>query len=282
MASFGERLAGALDSRGPLCLGIDPHAFLLAEWGLSDDAAGLRELSLRAVDAAAGVIGVVKPQVAFFERHGAAGYSVLEEVLASARAAGLLVIADVKRGDVGSTVAAYGEAWLTPGSPLEADAMTIVAYQGLGSLSDPIERAVAYGKGLFVLAATSNPEAAATQTAEVTTGEFAGRSVAAGIVSGVEHLNANAARLGSVGVVLGATVRLADYGITTSDLAHTPILAPGFGEQGASLGDLPALFGAVRNNVVANVGRSVLRAGASGIRDELILRSDEVRQAVSR
>lgn len=282
MTSFGDRLAGVLHDRGPLCLGIDPHAFLLAEWGLRDDASGLRELSLRAVDAAASVIGIVKPQIAFFERHGAAGYSVLEEVLAAARAAGLLVIADVKRGDVGSTVAAYGEAWLTAGSPLEADAMTIVAYQGLGSLSDPIERAVAYGKGLFVLAATSNPEAAATQTAEVRSGEFAGGSVAAGIVSGVEQLNARATSLGSVGVVLGATVRLADYGITTSALAHTPVLAPGFGEQGASLGDLPELFGAARDNVIANVGRSVLRTGAAGMRDELILRCDEVRQAGSR
>ena len=114
-------------------------------------AEGAREFGLRCVDAAAGRIGIVKPQVAFYERHGAAGYAALEDVLRAARDAGLIVIADVKRGDIGSTVGAYGEAWLTPGSPLEADAMTVVAYQGVGSLEDPIGRARAYGKGLFVL-----------------------------------------------------------------------------------------------------------------------------------
>lgn len=282
MIGFGDRLARTLADRGPLCLGIDPHNFLLADWGLTDDAAGVREFSLRSVDAAAAVIGIVKPQVAFFERHGAAGYAVLEEVLAAARAAGLLVIADVKRGDVGSTVAAYGEAWLTPGSSLEADAMTIVAYQGLGSLDDPVARAEANGKGLFVLAATSNPEASATQTARLGSGEFAGQSVAAGIVSGVEQLNSSADGVGSVGVVLGATVRLEDYGIDVAQLRKTPILAPGFGEQGARIADLPTLFGSAAGTVIANVGRSVLRAGSAGVRDELISLTHELREAGSR
>lgn len=281
MSGFGDRVADILSDRGPLCLGIDPHPYLLQHWRLGDNAAGLRELSLRAVDAAAGVIGIVKPQIAFFERHGAAGYAVLEEVLAAARSAGLLVIADVKRGDIGSTVAAYAEAWLTPGSPLEADAMTVVAYQGLGSLADPIARAESNGKGVFVLAATSNPEAAEIQTARAASGEFVGRSVAAGIVSGVKEFNSTAERLGSVGVVLGATVSLDDYGIDLSELVSTPILAPGFGEQGARLEDLSTLFAGARGNVIANVGRLVLGAGADGIRHELVLLSGEARQAQS-
>lgn len=260
MAEFGARLAATLSDRGGLCLGIDPHAFLLAEWGLPDSADGVREFALRCVDAAASTIGIVKPQIAFFERHGAAGYAALEETLAAARAAGLLVIADVKRGDIGSTVAAYAEAWLTPGSPLEADAMTVVAYQGLGSLGEPLARASAHGKGLFVLAATSNPEAVAIQTARIGSQENHGMTVAAGIVAGVELLNV-AQPLGSVGVVIGATVRLADYGIPASSLPHTPILAPGFGEQGALLADLPALFGPTAPHVVANVGRGLLRSG---------------------
>ncbi len=269
MADFGTRLAGVIADRGALCLGIDPHAFLLAEWGLADDAAGVREFALTAVDAATGIVGIVKPQIAFFERHGARGYAVLEEVLAAARAAGLLVIADVKRGDVGSTLAAYGEAWLTPGSALEADAMTMVAYQGLGSLGDPLSRAAQYGKGLFVLAATSNPEAAATQTAQIVRGEFARRSVAAGIVDGVRELNAGAATLGNVGVVLGATVHLDDYGIDRDALSRTPILAPGFGEQGARLGDIARLYGSVASQVVANVGRAALRVGSARLPSEL-------------
>ena len=281
MLSFGERLDRVFATRGQLCLGIDPHSFLLAEWGLPDTAEGVREFGLRAVDAAAGVIGIVKPQVAFFEQHGSAGYAALEEVLAAARAAELLVIADVKRGDVGSTVAAYAAAWLTPGSPLEADAMTVAAYQGVGSLAEPVAQAMAHGKGLFVLAATSNPESVNTQTALLDRGEFEGMTVAASIVAGVDELNA-ADHLGSVGVVIGATVTAADYGISAGRLAYTPILAPGFGEQGALVADLPDLYAEVSGNVIANVGRSVLRAGRDGITGELARQAAELREVLAR
>ena len=269
MLSFGERLDAVFTTSGRLCLGIDPHAFLLEEWSLPDSAAGAREFGLRCVDVAAGVVGIVKPQVAFFERFGSAGFVALEAVLAAARGAGLLVIADAKRGDVGSTVAAYGAAWLTPGSALEADAMTLAAYQGVGSLTDVIDLANAGGKGLFVLAATSNPESVDTQTAVLGRGEYRGRTVAAGIVEEVQSLNSPAPGLGSIGVVIGATVRSADYGIDASSLSKTPVLAPGFGEQGALIAELPALFGVVSGNVIANLGRSVLRAGPDGARIEL-------------
>ena len=269
MLSFGERLDAVFTTSGRLCLGIDPHAFLLEEWSLPDSAAGAREFGLRCVDVAAGVVGIVKPQVAFFERFGSAGFVALEAVLSAARGAGLLVIADAKRGDVGSTVAAYGAAWLTPGSALEADAMTLAAYQGVGSLTDVIDLANAGGKGLFVLAATSNPESVDTQTAVLGRGEYHGRTVAAGIVEEVQSLNSPARGLGSIGVVIGATVRSADYGIDASSLSKTPVLAPGFGEQGALIAELPALFGPVSGNVIANLGRSVLRAGPDGARIEL-------------
>ena len=278
--SFGERLSAVFADRGHLCLGIDPHTFLLEGWGLPDTPGGVREFSLRAVEAAAGAVGIVKPQVAFFERHGSAGYAVLEEVLAVARAAGLLVIADAKRGDVGSTVAAYGASWLTPGSPLEADAMTVSAYQGVGSLREVVDLASAGGKGLFVLAATSNPESVEGQTAVRDRGEFSGRTVAAGIVEEVHQLNA--ATPGSVGVVIGATVRVADYGIDADHLSSTPILAPGFGEQGAMLSDVRALYGAVASNVIANVGRGVLRSGPDGVAGELARQADELREALAR
>lgn len=280
MAEFGARLAAVLRDRGGLCLGIDPHAFLLEQWALPDTAAGVREFALRCVDAAAGTIGIVKPQIAFFERHGSAGYAVLEETLAAARAAGLIVIADVKRGDIGSTVGAYAEAWLTPGSPLEADAMTIVAYQGLGSLNGPIETAAGHGKGLFVLAATSNPEALEVQRALIAVGDHSGSTVAAGIVAGVETLNADQP-LGSVGVVIGATVRLTDAGIPVTALRSTPILAPGFGEQGAVISDLPALFGPVAGNVVANVGRAILRTGSAGVAEALAAQALELRRVTA-
>jgi orotidine-5'-phosphate decarboxylase len=254
--TFADRLSSVVGAAGPLCVGIDPHASLLAEWGLPDNADGARTFGLRVVDAVAGRAGVVKPQVAFYERHGAAGYAALEDVLSAARAAGLLAIADVKRGDIDTSVDAYGEAWLSPGSPLEADAMTAVAYQGLGSLDPVIARAAAAGKGIFVLAATSNPEAAVTQKAI----RSDGLSVAAGLVADIRDRDS-----GSLGVVIGATIDLADYGLDGAALGDLPILGPGFGAQGAAIGDVTALFGAAAPRVLVAVSRSVLGAGPDGL-----------------
>jgi orotidine-5'-phosphate decarboxylase len=260
---FGPRLLRVFGASGHLCVGIDPHPYLLAEWGLTDSAKGLREFGLRVVEAAAGRAGIVKPQVAFFERHGSKGYEALEHTLSAARDAGLLVIADAKRGDLGTSVEAYAQAWLTPGAPLEADAMTVSAYQGVGSLEAPMILAREHGKGLFVLAATSNPEAFATQTAVVASGEHVARTVAASIVAGVNK--SNVAPLGSFGVVLGATVTLADFGLSDGDLAATPILAPGFGFQGAGVQSLRSTYGAAAANAIVSSSRGILEAGHGGI-----------------
>jgi orotidine-5'-phosphate decarboxylase len=252
---LATRIAAVAAEHGALCLGIDPHAALLRGWGLGDDAAGVREFGLRCVEAASGRIGIVKPQIAFFERHGSAGYAALEEVLAAERAAGLITIAEVKRGDVGSTVDAYGEAWLTPGSPLEADAMTAVAYQGFGSLDGVLARAGAHGKGVFVLAATSNPESAEVQTLRTPDGDtIAQRMVRSAAMTG-----------GVAGVVVGATVDLGAVGIEPEVLAGIPVLAPGFGAQGAALADAPATFGAALGAVIPSVSRAILGAGPEGI-----------------
>jgi len=262
VTSFGARLAAAMDAHGALCIGIDPHAALLAQWGLADDAAGARELALRVVDAAATSVGIVKPQVAFFERFGSAGYAVLEEAIAAARAAGLLVIADAKRGDVGSTMAAYGAAWLGEGSPLRSDAMTAVAFQGLGSL-DPV--VASGGGGVFVLAATSNPEGEALQGSR----HESGRTVSAQLVHEVASRNAGATRFGDLGVVIGATRPLTATGIDPDQLTRTPILAPGFGAQGARLSELEHLFGTAAPSVIPTVSRSVLGAGPDGVRSAI-------------
>ena len=126
---------------------------------------------MRVVDAAAGRVGIVKPQVSFFERFGAAGFIALEQVLAAARAADLIVIADAKRGDIGTTMDAYAEAWLTPGAPLEADAMTVNPFLGIGTLEGTFRLAEDSGKGVFVLAATSNPDAFTAQRATLEGGQ---------------------------------------------------------------------------------------------------------------
>ena len=277
MTSFGKRLTAVFADKGHLCVGIDPHSYLLTEWGYADDANGLREFGLRVVEASAGAVGIVKPQVAFFERHGSAGYAALEDVIAAARAAGLLVIADAKRGDVGSTVEAYAQSWLTPGSPLEADAMTISAFQGLGSIDAPHELALANGKGLFVLAATSNPESFSVQGARVASGA----TVSASIIDGVHTWNrAENQSLGSVGVVIGATVDFGEFGIDGSPLALTPILAPGLGAQGAKFSDVGRIYGAAASNVIVSASRSILAAGPSGLAAAVTAQAAEVRAAL--
>lgn len=261
MQRFGDLLAAGVAERGPLCVGVDPHPYLLKAWGLTDAPSSLVEFGLATVAAAAGRVAAIKPQVAFFERHGSKGYAALESVLAAAREAGLIVIADAKRGDVGTSVAAYGEAWLAPGSPLEADALTVSAYQGLGSLSDVITLARDAGKGLFLLCATSNPEAAVVQRAVTETGA----TVASLIADEVAALNADDAT-GSFGLVIGATIERESFGLRLD--SRTPILAPGFGAQGGTLDRLGDLY-PTDAPVLASVSRSVLQAGPGGLADAI-------------
>lgn len=259
---FGVRLHAAMQSRGPLCVGIDPHPGLLSAWGLPDDADGLERFSLTVVEALADRVAVLKPQVAFFERHGSRGVAVLERVLAEAASAGALTIADAKRGDIGSTMAAYADAFVGKGSPLAADAVTASPYLGFGSLRPLLDLAAQTGRGVFVLGLTSNPEGASVQHAIGADG----RSVAAAILDAVREENAPARRagepLGSVGAVVGATI---GAGITERlgvDLGvHGPLLAPGIGAQGATAADLEAVFGAARSAVLPSSSREVLGAG---------------------
>ncbi|MFI9362101.1 orotidine-5'-phosphate decarboxylase [Kitasatospora sp. NPDC053057] len=255
LAPFGARLRQALDTRGQLCVGIDPHASLLSAWGLGDDLAGLETFSRTVVEALADRVAVLKPQAAFFERFGSKGVAVLEKSVEEARAAGALVLMDAKRGDIGSTMAAYAEAFLSPASPLFSDAVTVSPYLGFGSLRPALDLAREQGCGVFALALTSNPEGAEVQRAVGADGE----PVAASVLRQLAAENADAAPLGSFGAVVGAT--LADAGV---DLAiNGPLLAPGIGAQGATMADLPRVFGASVINVVPSVSRDVLKHGPS-------------------
>ena len=282
--SFGARLRAAMDQYGPLCVGIDPHAPLLEQWGLSQDADGVRAFGLAVVGAAAGRVGVVKPQVAFFERFGSKGFAALEEVMSAARAAGLIVLADAKRGDIGSTMAGYASAWLEPGSPLESDAVTVSPYLGPDSLHETLTTAVRADKGVFVLAATSNPEAAALQTAHTTdVAAVDGQTVAQRVARDVTALNSSDAfggGLGPVGLVIGATVERSQFGLEDGMLSSTPILAPGFGAQGATPDDLISRFGALAANVLASESRSILGAGPDGIADAIVARAAQYQEVL--
>jgi orotidine-5'-phosphate decarboxylase len=268
---FGVRLGQAVAARGPLCVGIDPHAALLRDWGLPDDPGGLERFARTAVAALADRVAVVKPQSAFFERFGSRGIAVLERVLADIRAAGALALLDVKRGDIGSTMTAYAAAYLDPASPLAADAVTASPYLGFGSLQPMFDAARAAGAGVFVLARTSNPEGAEVQQAVGPDG----RTVAQRILAGIAERNAaelaaagpepdeqhsGGLRLGSVGAVVGATLGSA---ASPDELAglRGPILAPGLGAQGATVADLPGVFGAALPAVLPAASREVLRHG---------------------
>jgi orotidine-5'-phosphate decarboxylase len=254
METFGVRLHRATAERGPLCVGIDPHAALLSRWGLPDTVDGLERFARTVVDALADRVAVLKPQSAFFERFGSRGIAVLESTIRQSREAGALVLLDVKRGDIGSTVAAYAEAYLDPSSPVYADAVTASPYLGVGSLGPMFETAAAHGGGVFVLALTSNPEGPAVQHAVGADG----RTVAQTIIDEISQLNAGAEPLGSIGAVVGATI-----GETGHDLSaiNGPLLAPGLGAQGATPADLRAVFGRSLPDVLPSYSREVLGHG---------------------
>jgi orotidine-5'-phosphate decarboxylase len=254
MESFGERLHRAVAVRGPLCVGIDPHPSLLELWGLPDDATGLERFARTVVDALADRVAVLKPQSAFFERFGSRGIHVLESTIRHSREAGAIVLLDVKRGDIGSTMAAYASAYLDPASPLCADAITLSPYLGMGSLQPAFDMAAAHGGGVFVLALTSNPEGRAVQHAVAADG----RTVAQTVIDGISQVNTGVRPLGSLGLVVGATVGDTGHDLST---VNGPLLAPGLGAQGATPDGLRTVFGASLPNVLPSYSRDVLAAG---------------------
>jgi orotidine-5'-phosphate decarboxylase len=253
MITYGSRLSAAIAERGPLCVGIDPHPAILRDWGLGLDASGLERCARGTVEALGELVPVFKPQSAFFEAYGAAGVAVLERTLADIRSAGALSLLDVKRGDIGSTMDAYAAAYLTDGSPLAADAATLSPYLGFGSLHGAIATATAHGRGVYILALTSNPEARMVQHAIAADGRPVGQL----IVDEAAALNIGA-DLGSIGIVVGATI-----GATSVDFSRVngPILAPGIGAQGATATDLQTVFGAALPLVLPSASREILMAG---------------------
>lgn len=263
-AAFGDRLAKAMAERGPLCVGIDPHPNLLEQWGLEDSAAGLAAFTEAVYEGCAPFAAALKPQVALFERHGSAGLAVLEALFARAAADGVLIVADAKRGDIGSTMKAYADAWLGSSSPLGTDSVTLSPYLGFESLRPALDLANENDRGTFVLALTSNPEGKSVQhvgAASESEGAVAKRIIAAATA---ENASRQWEQMGPCGLVVGATVgqALVDLGIDLS-LFNGPILSPGYGAQGASAADLYRVFAGVESQVLVNSSRGVLAAGPS-------------------
>ncbi len=283
--TFSRKLETAFTGFGQLCVGIDPHAELLDEHGFDQSPDGLFSFSMQMLEDLSGVVGIVKPQVSFYERFGSHGFAVLEKVLYEASRAGFLVIADAKRGDIGTTMAAYTSAWLDKDAPFICDALTVNPYLGVGALLPAVTASLERGKGLFVLSATSNPEAISLQSAKQND-----LSVARSVADEVALLNGQTAQskvsFGSVGLVLGATVDLASLGLANlnqhSEHHKTPILAPGFGAQGAKLSEARTIFGSDADSVVYSISRTALRNGLVNLSNTIESDKEELLQALTK
>ncbi|QFQ02409.1 orotidine 5'-phosphate decarboxylase [Corynebacterium urogenitale] len=265
--TFGERFLARAEKFGQVCVGMDPHASILENWGLEGSVEGLKEFSRLCVEAFEDTACVVKPQVAFYEAFGSAGFAVLEDSIRALRAQGVLIVSDAKRGDIGSTMAGYAHAWLSDDSPLVSDAVTVSPWLGFGSLDPVFELAEATGRGAIVLAATSNPEAPEVQRSRPYrenngVGEY---TLAQYVVDNVAERNSRHEGAGNLGVVVGATVD------SPPDLRNINgmILMPGVGAQGGTMEDVRRIAGSSVSLVSPNVSRGVLREGpkVSALRD---------------
>ncbi|MGK9230842.1 orotidine-5'-phosphate decarboxylase [Inquilinus limosus] len=259
MASFAERFADLSIDRSPLCLGLDPSAELLQHWGLADDPAGLRTFCSRVLEAADGLVAVVKPQSGFFERFGPDGMAELASACAQIRSRGALCLIDAKRGDVAGTMAGYAAAMLGADSGFGGDAVTVSAYLGFGALRPVFDRAAATGTGVFVVVQSSNPEGRALQAAR----NLDGRTVAEALADEISAWNAALGRgVGPLGAVVGATIDPAATALIDR-LPQSLILAPGVGPQGAEMTDVAAKFRSARGRILPIVSRAALREGPS-------------------
>ena len=274
MASFGERLSQVFKDKGQLCVGIDPSNSQLLRWGLEVNASGARDFSFELIDSAASSVGIVKPQIAFFEQFGSKGFKVLEEVLDRAKNAGLVVVADAKRGDIGSTMEGYANAWIANDGVFFCDALTVSPYLGPKGLLDTAHLAIKNQRGLFVLAATSNPEAISLQQAK-----DGFQTVASKAVEFAKSLSTG--ELGSIGVVIGATIQLEDFGISEQSLVKVPVLMPGFGSQGVDLKSARNLFPQIRNNLICSASRSIAGDSRKGLEQRISAAVSELELGLS-
>jgi orotidine-5'-phosphate decarboxylase len=251
---FQQRFRALAAQRSPLCVGVDPSAESLKGWGLADDVAGLRAFCERLVAVAAPLVAVMKPQAAFFERHGPDGMAVLRDTAAAIQRHGALALIDVKSGDIGTTAIAYGDAYLGPDSAYRGDAMTASPYLGFAALGPIFDRARRTGSGVFVVVRSSNPEGGALQRAIMTDG----RSVAEQLADDIAAANGD--DIGPIGAVVGATLG-AEAGALAARMPNALLLVPGIGAQGATIADVRRDLGPHYQRVIPSVSRGIARAG---------------------
>jgi orotidine-5'-phosphate decarboxylase len=275
VAPFADRALAAMGDRGPLVFGLDPAGDLLDRWGLGDTPDGLERFVDIAVEASVGTVGIVKPQAAFYERHGWQGIRSLARLVDDCRRAGVLVLLDAKRGDVGSTNEAYAEAYLGPDAPIAVDALTITPYLGLAAMQPILDRAVANGAGVFIVTRSSNAEGRTIQEAR----HGRATTVEHQLVLDIADENRRVApdRIGPIGAVFGPTHGPPEQFDLTE--MHGLFLAPGVGAQGATPADVAACFAACPDRVLPSASRSLLAAGPdpARLRDAALRLGSELR-----
>ena len=274
-AAFADRLAVAVErKRSQLVVGLDPRLDLLpvevrgeSVLGREAAAAAYARFCCGLVDAVAPYVVAVKPQVAFFEMLGSDGAAALERVCGYARDAGLLVIADAKRGDIGSTARAYAAAYLEPreDAPPLADALTVNTYLGHDSLEPFLQACRLHGAGIFCLVRTSNAGAADVQELTLSDGRPVWQQVAELVAEWGADLVGERG-LSSVGAVVGATAPRA-VGIARRLLPRSVLLLPGVGAQGATPADVARAFTSGPASALVTASRSVIYAYRGGSSD---------------
>jgi orotidine-5'-phosphate decarboxylase len=266
LESFTPRLLRLIDERSPLCLGIDPASGSLEAAGLPDSPEGIDRFADALLDASLDSVAAVKPQMAYFERFGAAGLEALARVCERTRAAGVPVIVDAKRGDIGSTMAGYGQAYFGRGAPLRSDAVTVTAYLGLRALAPLFDEMAAAGGGAFVVVCSSNPEGLPLQTARLPDGRLVAEWLADEIAAENERLGTR-----SIGAVIGATCGSWARG-PLERLGGAPVLAPGLGAQGGTFEEAARLFAGAEDRVLLPMSRALTRDGldAGALRERVL------------
>lgn len=254
---FADALTARVAKTSPVCVGLDPQLDKLPE-GITKNAEGVKEFCIGIIDAVADIASCVKPQLAFFEALGWQGMKAFWEVSVHAKHRGLMIIADGKRNDIGSTCEAYADAYLSPESPV--DALTVTPYLGSDGIAPFIKRCHANDKGIYVLVKTSNPSSGELQDLPIGD-EVVHEHVAQLVESWAAQQLGPSTNYSCVGAVVGATYP-EELKYLRTLMPHVPFLIPGYGAQGGTAQDVKHGFIADGTGAIVNASRSILYASS--------------------
>lgn len=254
---YADRLHERIRRTSPVCIGLDPVLSKLPD-GIAKNPQGVKEFCMGIIDAAADIAACVKPQLAYFELLGWEGMKIFFELCEYAQKKDLLVIADGKRSDIGSTCEAYADAYLGSNSPI--DALTVSPYLGSDSIMPFMERCEKHDRGIYVLVKTSNASSGEIQDLPI--GDEVVHEHLAQLVEGwgSQHIG-SATNLSFVGAVVGATYP-EEMKYLRTIMPHIPFLIPGFGAQGGTTADVLHGFLQDGTGAIVNSSRGILYASS--------------------